>query len=170
MIPKSTGRIPSRQYTSQEIRDELLRFIEQKFYPGQPVAFAKDRPRLLKWVVFEFSTWLDRREVTLPSQRFLQILRDQVLMEAVRNGNTGAIDYRPGYLRHVVQQHLAHHGDEIYEEAKSIRTLADRALWATQRIAPAAPDPVRELASAARLLKSAKRPVKRPENDQLTLL
>jgi hypothetical protein len=162
-------RLPVKQPTSPELQDELLRFIRSKFYPSDPVSFAKDTPRLLAWVVREFATWLEARAVSLPPTRFLEILRDHILMDAVRHG-TDKIAYRPAWLRAVVQSHLSHHGEDYYEEAKSIRTLADRALWAAQRASAPAPDPIRELAAAARLLQAQKRPSKRPVKAQLTLL
>jgi hypothetical protein len=163
-------RLPVKQPTSPELLAELLRFISVKFYPSDPVSFSKDKPRLLDWVVFEFARWLEKRAVTLPPQRFLEIIRDTVLMEALRHGNTGKITYRPAWLRAIVQSHLAHHGEEYYDEGKCIRTLSDRALWAAQRSTAPAPDPVRELAQAARLLKATKRPSKPPVKAQLTLL
>ena len=159
-----------KQPTSPELLEELLRFIQSKFYSSDPVSFAKDKPRLLTWVILEFATWLESRAVTLPPARFLAICRDTILMDAVRHGNTGAITYRPAWIRAVVQSHLAHHGEEYYEEAKSIRTIADRALWAATRATVPAPDPVRELAQAARLLKAKKRAPKAPVKTQLTLL
>ena len=170
MRPKP-HRLPVKQPTSPELLDELLRFIQVKFYPSDPIAFAKDKPRLLDWVVFEFARWLQTRGVTLPPQRFLEIIRDTILMEAIRHGNTGNIAYLPAWLRAVVQSHLVHHGEDYYEEGKCIRALADRALWATQRATQAAPDPVRDLAAASALLRRAqKRPSKAPIKAQLTLL
>ena len=162
-------RPPVKQPTSPELQTELLRFIQTKWYPGEAVAFAKDTPRLLSWVIREFATWLEEKAVTLPPSRYLEIMRDTILMDAACHA-TGAIAYRPAWLRKVVQSHLAMHGEEYYEEAKSIRTIADRALWAAQRATVAAPDPIRELAQAARLARPRKRPSRRPVKDQLTLL
>jgi len=167
-------RLPVHQPTSPELLEELLRFIQVQFYPSDPIAFAKDKPRLLDWVVFEFARWLQSRGVTLPPRRFLEIIRDTVLMDAIRHGNTGKIIYRPAWLRSIVQSHLAHHGEEYYEEGKSIRTISDRALWAAQRPTAPAPDPVRELATTAHLLRlsqrSKKTAQKPPIKAQLTLL
>lgn len=173
-MAKPAHRLPVHQPASPDLLEELLRFIQVKFYPSDPVSFAKDKPRLLDWVVFEFARWLQRREVTLPSRRFLEIIRDTVLMDALRHGNTSKIIYRPGWLRSIVQSHLEHHGEEYYEEGKSIRTISDRALWAAQRSTAPAPDPVRDLATTANLLRIARRAQKRPSKPvakaQLTLL
>lgn len=167
-------RPPVKQPTSPELLEELLRFIQSKFYPSSPVDFAKDKPRLITWVILEFATWLEDRAVTLPPARYLTIVRDTILMDAVRHGNTGKIGYRPAWLRAVVQSHLAHHGEDYYDEAKSIRTIADRALWAAQRATSPAPDPIRDLARTAKLLtiaqRSKKAAQKPPVKAQLTLL
>jgi hypothetical protein len=168
-------RPPLKQPTPIEIRDELLRFIQTKFYQGDQVSFLKDRPRLLKWVILKLADYLDDKAVTIPAGRYLEIMRDKVLMNAVRFGKTEQIKYRPAWLGVVVDQHLAHHGEEYYEEAKSIRNLVDNALTiAHSRPVHDQPDPVRELARAARLLDGRNSPKmaakKRVKNDQLSLL
>jgi hypothetical protein len=48
----------------------------------------------------------------------------------------------------VIQSHFKHHGDEIYEEVKSIRTLTENALVIAQQSVGQAPDPVGKLAAA----------------------
>lgn len=157
-----------KQHTPEEIRDELLRFIRTKFYQGEAVEFEKDRPRLLKLVVLKFASWLDERGVTLPSDRYLAIMRDTILMDAVRFG-TAEIKYRPGWLGVVVEKHLAHHGEEYYEEAKALRSVVETSLMLA-RAGVQGRDPVRELAQASRLLKAKKRVIKPVVNDQLNLL
>jgi hypothetical protein len=159
-----------KQQTSVELRDELLRFIEVKFYPGRPIDFIKDRRQLLKLAVLKFAAWLDERGVTLPSNRYLEIVRDTILMEAVRFGRIEQVKYIPGWLGVVVEKHLEHHGEEYYEEAKSIRSVAEAALLIAGRSVVAAADPVRELSKVNALLKSPNRTKKRQFNDQLNLL
>lgn len=174
MARPKPNRLPVKQPTSPELLEELLRFIQTKFYPSDPVQFCKDKPRLLSWVIFEFATWLEDKDLTLPPARYLAIMRDTILMDAVRHGNTGGIAYRPAWLRAVVQSHLAHHGEEYYEEAKSIRTLADHAVWVAGRAIRPAADPIRDLATTAKLLSIARRSKKQPQKPalkaQLTLL
>lgn len=168
---KRPQRQPRRQATPLEIRDELLRFIQSKFYPADPVNFAKDRPRLLKWVVLKFASYLDDRGVTIPANRYLEIMRDQVLMEAVRFGRTDEIKYRPAWLGKVVELHLDHHGEDYYEEGKSLRNQVDQALAiARSGVQRSDRDPVRDLAQASRLLTGKKRPFKSLKKDQLNLL
>lgn len=149
-----------RQITSDDLVDSLLSLIRTKFYQGHPVSFAKDRPRLLKWVVLYPATWLNKRAVTLPSDRYKDILTE-ILMAAARFCEPTKVTYLPAYLRQVVTSHFQVHGDEYYEQAKSIRNLVDNAvLMAGQARQTAAPDPVAELAAAARLLRPVKKPAK----------
>ena len=151
------------QPTSEALRNDLLDFLQRKFYQGHPVAFAKDRKRLLDWVVLWPAKWLNERGITLPGDRYREIFM-AVFMDGLRFGNTGNITYLPAWLAKVIQSHFDHHGEEIYDRAKSIRSLADHVMHSLGRLTPHAPDPVRHLAAAARLLKPRKAPPKRPLN------
>ncbi len=148
--------------------DGLLEFIRVKFYPGDNVAFAKDRRLLLKWVVLYFAAWLDGKAVSLPLADYKDIVT-KVLMEAAVHG-TGKIKYRPAYLRYVLQSHLRIHGEDYYNKAKAVRNLADNALALVGRLAVKTADPIKDLATAARLIDPKKRTVKAPVKEQLTLL
>lgn len=158
-----------KQQTSEELRDDLLGFIQRKFYPGEGVAFAKDRRLLLKWVVLFPAKWLNEKAVTLPPERYREIFM-KVMLEALACGNTGAIHYRPAWLAKVIQSHFAVHGQELYDEAKSARSLAENALAVFGKLSRAEPDPVRELARAASLLAVAKPAKKMTLKSQLELL
>jgi len=157
------------QPTSEALRNDLLDFLQRKFYQGHPVAFAKDRKRLLDWVVLWPAKWLNERGITLPGDRYREIFM-AVFMDGLRFGNTGNITYLPAWLAKVIQSHFAVHGDEIYDEGKNLRAVLDRTLLVAGRQVNRSPDPVRELAQAAHLLQAKKRPQKPPVKAQLTLL
>lgn len=158
-----------KQQTSQELRDDLMGFLQRKFYDGHPIEFRKDYRRLLDWVVLWPAKWLIEKGVSLPDDRYREIFMS-VFMDALRFGNTDGINYLPAWLGRVIQSHFAVHGDEIYESAKSLRTLVEHALLSAGKAAVARPDPVRELAALARLVKAPK-PVKKPsQKEQLNLL
>jgi hypothetical protein len=159
-----------RQPTPQELVDEVLRFIETKFYAGDPVSFLKDRRRLLRWVVLRPAQWLDDRGVTISTEAYREILVDKILMTALRYGNTGDIHYRPAWLAKVVESHLDIHGEEYYESAKAVRAIVEHTLLVAGRLAHAQPDPIRDLAAARRLIPVKRKVPKRSRNDQLTLL
>jgi hypothetical protein len=73
------------------------------------------------------------------------------------------IRYWPGYLMHCVQEHFKHHGDDYYQEGKSVRSALERSMMAFKRISTpeAGPDPVRQMAQARALISSPKRTRKR---------
>jgi hypothetical protein len=105
--------------------------------------------------------------VTLPAEKYREIFM-AVFMDGLRFGDTENITYLPTWLAKVIQSHFDHHGDEIYEQAKSIRALAENALFSAGKLAKSGPDPVRELAAASRLLRPQKRPVKLPKKGPVT--
>ncbi|MDE2020942.1 MAG: hypothetical protein KGJ13_11450, partial [Patescibacteria group bacterium] len=103
---------------------ELMDFVQTKFYEGDPAGFSKDRRRLLQWVILWPAEFLDEKGVTLPPDRLKQIFVDTILL-ALQQGNTGNIKYRPAWLGRVIQSHFKIHWDDIYQEAKSARLLAE---------------------------------------------
>ena len=141
--------LPARkQPTPQELRDDLLAFLDRKFYPGRPIDFAKDRRRLLDWVVLWPAKWLDDRGVTIPGDRYRDIFMG-VFMDGLRFGHTENIAYFPAWLAKVIQSHFAVHGDEIYDEGKNLRAVLERTLFVAGKQVAQPPDPVRSLAAAA---------------------
>jgi hypothetical protein len=144
-----------------EIVADLLSAIRGQFY-GETKQFFQDRAFLLRNVVLWPAKWLNQRGVTLPPARYKAILLD-VFTGIKQHGQTGAVKYWPGYLMKCVQDHFIHHGEEYYEEGKSLRTSTERALLAAAmagKTHTVAPDPVQSLAQAQRLVALPKR---RPE-------
>jgi hypothetical protein len=159
-----------KQDTPQELSDDLLDFLHRKFYQTQTLQFAKDRPRLLAWVVLWPAKWFDERGVTVPTAKYKEIFMG-VFMDGLRYGATDKIKYFPAWLAEVIQSHFAHHGEEYYEQAKATRTATENALLMAQKLpAMEVTDPIRQLAQAARLLKPKKQAINAPKKDQLTLL
>lgn len=160
------------QPTPEDLRDILLNFIRTHWYGGQSgpdrVQFYKDRRLLLKWVVLKFAAWLDQRGVTLPPERYREIMLKNILQPALAHGQVIRIAFVPAYLGKTVETHLAMHGDEYYDEAKSLRHRLQSVLAGASRSIVATPvDPVRELAAAARLLQPKKPTRKTRVNPQL---
>lgn len=153
------ARRPSlKQPTPQELTDACLLFLRTKFYQGNDRAFFQDRNKLLTWVVLFPASWLNKRGVTIHGDQYRQIFF-KVFMQAAAHMET-KVKYVPAYLRQVIQSHLAIHGEEYYEEAKSVRNLAEATLLLIGRpvaSAQAAPDPVRELALARQLILGSKK-------------
>jgi hypothetical protein len=161
-----------KQPAPDELRDELLRFIQTHFYAGQPVAFAKDTRRLLEWVVLKLAVYLDDKAVFIPTARYLDIMKNEILMPALQCGDTGNITYLPAWLGKVVESHLKIHGEDYYNEGKAERENIHTYLAGALKAAQAGiqgRSPIQEMATAARLLKTKKTVFKRPSKDQLSL-
>jgi hypothetical protein len=159
----------SKQMTSEELTEACLTFLKRKFYSTETVAFAQDREKLLEWVVLWPASWLDEREITIPVERYREIFM-KVMMDAVVHGNE-RIKYRPAWLRQVIQSHFDIHGEEIYNAAKNVRTIAESILLSAGRAAvPQAVDPIRQMAQARAILLAAKSQAKtKPVKEQLNL-
>ena len=150
MKPKNFQRL--RQPTPEELTDSCLSILRAKFYmlPGDEKCFAQDRKRLLKWVVLFPAAWLNSKGVTLHGDQYREIFVKTFIQAA--SHVQSKIQYRPGYLRHVIQEHFRHHGEDYYDQAKATRNLLDQTMVALSQARPAAPDPVREMASARQIL------------------
>jgi hypothetical protein len=167
-----------KQHLPVDIVTDLLTAIRNQFYADSRDQFLKDQHFIKREFCLYLASWLDKRGVTLKPDRYKALLLG-LLNEIKTHGNTAAVKYWPGYLKHVLQQHLKHHGEDIYHEAKSLRTLAENSLLSLSHLnggasAAAEPtlDPIRAMAEARRDLlqnKRSKRPSK-SQADQLSLL
>jgi hypothetical protein len=160
-----------KQPTPQDMTDACLEFLHRKFYQGEGEGrrFAQDRKRLLLWVVLWPATWLNERGVTIHGEAYKQIFFKVMLQADMHRSER--IKYRPAWLRMVIQSHWKMHGEEYYEEAKSMRSVTEKLLLLTG-VAKSGPDPVKELASARSILAAhtpKRTPPKRTANDQLNL-
>jgi hypothetical protein len=157
------------QPTPKELTDSLLDFLRRKFYDGNPKRFFQDRRRLLAWVVLWPAGWLKGKGVTVTTERYREIFCS-VFLESL-TFRSEKITYLPAWLRMVIQSHFRCHGDEIYEAAKSLRTLAENALLVAGRaVGERHSDPIDELSAALRIVSAKKRPSNPTRKDQLTLL
>ena len=156
MKPKNFQRIT--QPTPAELTDSCLSILRTKFYAGDDRGFYQDRRKLLNWVVLMPAKWLNNKGVTFHGDQYREIFVKVFIQAAAHVASK--VHYRPAYLRHVIQEHFKHHGEDYYDQAKATRNLVEQAMVALGQRAPAAPDPVRELATAAALLQAPKRKLK----------
>ncbi len=155
--PKKPARI--QQPTPLELRNEILSFIQRKFYPDdRSGSFYKDRQNLLRWVVLKPAVWLDEKGVTINTTAYREILVEKILMEALRHGATDSIKYIPAWLGKCVDSHLSIHGEKYYEAAKSFRSTIEQTLLLTQQRQQPAQNPIQQLAAAAALIRPSRRP------------
>jgi len=170
MKPKNYQRI--KQPTPVELRDACLNFLRTKFYahPGDDKCFAQDRSRLLAWVVLWPASWLNGKGVTIHGDRYREIFIKTFMNAAAHLESK--VKYRPAYLRQVIQSHFKIHGEEYYDEAKSLRNQVESIMLLVGKAGPKEADPVKELAAAREILtalKPKKAPLKTGLNNQLNL-
>lgn len=159
------------QQTPKEVLEALLGLVQRKFYAGDAVNFAKDKKRILQWaLLWPAREWFKPKSVSLPAARYQEILT-KVIMEATIY-QAEKINYRPAWLARVIQSHFAMHGDEIYEEGKAVRNVAENALLALGKLPVREDALVNDFAAASHLLdaKPAKRKRAIQIDNQLNLL
>jgi hypothetical protein len=165
----TTPRPPRpKQSVAIQLRDDLLRLLWQKFYADDPAGpkeaarcFGQDRAKLLGWVILWPARFMSGKGFTVTGERYKSIFSN-IIIEAVRHGNTSRLGYRPAWLKMVMQSHFKKHWEQYYDEAKGVRAQAEHALHVLgqlPRVAP--PNPVEELAAAGALLARTK-PAKKP--------
>jgi hypothetical protein len=157
MNPRAKARRPERlpQQTPQAVLDALLGLVQRKFYQGEGVQFAKDRTRLLQWaLLWPARDWFKPKAVSLPAARYQEILSKIILEATVHQADK--VHYRPAWLARVIQSHFERHGDEIYAEAKSLRTLAESTLLTLGKLPQRSDNLVNDFAAASVLLDAAK--------------
>src|SRR6185503_11203997 len=148
-----------------EIVNDLMA-AARSFYSDFPERWFADQSFIRQRVVTWPAGWLRKRGVSLKPERYKEILLG-LFLDIKRKGNTGAVKYWPGYLAHCVQEHFKHHGDEIYEEAKSFRVALENALGKAQT-APR-PDPVAVIAQVHQALAKKLNRKHRRSEKQLSL-
>lgn len=167
---RKTAPVRQSQPTSKELTDSCLSLIRTKFYQGDDRSFAKDRQRLLAWVVLFPASRLNKMGVTLHGDQYREIFV-KVFIQAAAHV-TSKVKYRPAYLRQVIQSHFDIHGEEYYEAAKSVRNLVEQTVLLARQSQPAALDPVKELANARSILYAGqvkKTAIKAVVKEQLSL-
>lgn len=122
----------AKQSLPEQIVADLLGVIRRQFLADLAEKEWYQHRRFLLRVVTWPAAWLNRRGVSLPPARYKAVFLG--ILDGVKvHGATAQVKYWPGYLLHCVQEHFKHHGDELYEEAKSVRHSVERAL---SRVAP----------------------------------
>jgi len=111
------------------MRPKIARFIEsqlrevRRFYCDADKAYFQDRRRLIKAIVWPVK-WMNERGVRAPASLYARILGN-VISTINLHGNLGEIDRFSVYFLHSVQEHMKHHGDQYYYEAKAARPISD---------------------------------------------
>lgn len=123
----------------------LLETVRLRFYASRvdPRQFHRDR-RMLLYALTWPAVWLDRRGLTCPGRRYLNLINER--LDAIRaHGDPACYNaYFPRYLLKCLQDWFERYGDDLYGELKHIRNALDQVL-ASARFAARIRDDAREL-------------------------
>lgn len=111
----------------ERLLGELLAAVRERFYAGKPTAeFHRDRRRLIYALSWP-ADWLGQRGLFCPPSRYRAIVVAR--LDAVRaHGDPARYGaFFPSYLLKCLQDHFAHHGEELYDELKHIRNALELA-------------------------------------------
>ena len=111
----------------EEFLAGLLDHLRVRFYTTKPMAeFHRDRRRLLYALCWP-ADWLECRGLFCTPARYRAIVVAR--LDAIRaQGDPARYGaYFPTYLLKCLQDHFAHHGDELYDELKHIRNALELA-------------------------------------------
>lgn len=129
------------------IRDMFCREWPDKQW-GQWFGFI--RREVVTWP----AAFMAKKGFALSSERYAKVMLD--LLKDIRvHGDTGRVNFIPGYLQKCVQNHFPLHWEEYYAEAKSARALTDRAILGLAK-APAAANSERHVETLAEIHKALK--------------
>jgi predicted SprT family Zn-dependent metalloprotease len=162
-IVASNASSRPKQERPKDFIIDMLRIIRGQFCPDLSNDEWYPHVQFLKRVLTYGAAWLNKRGVTIPPDRY-QAIYQNILNGIKQHGQTGQVRYWPRYLLHCVQEHFKHHGEEYYEEGKSIRATVERNMLAFQRAhdAPRGVDPIETYAQAHAVLSAPKRRKKTP--------
>lgn len=159
-----------------QVISELMGVIKRQFCGHMT---GKMWGQWFKFLRREVVTWpagfMWEKHFALPQDRYLRLMLS-ILNDIKIHGDTGRINFVPGYLQTCVQSHFRKHWEEYYREAKSAAALADLAILGMKKAAPAAGEERKgeALVHIHRALKAdhlAKRKkASKPQGEQLSLL
>jgi hypothetical protein len=104
---------------------ELLSAVRERFYATKPAAqFHRDRRGLIRALSWP-ADWLERRGLFCSSSRYRALVVAR--LDAIRTHGDPARygAFFPSYLLKCLQDHFAHHGEELHDELKHIRNALE---------------------------------------------
>jgi hypothetical protein len=149
--------------------EEMLRQIRREFFQDKAdKPFFQEREMLIEAITWP-AHWMNERGAKLPASGYRRIL-GKVIGTIKRHGNQVKFRRFSLYFFKAVQEHMNHHGDEYYYEAK-VRPISAVLPAVTRHVRPGrAPDRTTEtLAQMNQILRSpggrrrARQPGRQPE-------
>ena len=109
---------------TSDVVESLLRRIRENLYPDNDSEFHKDRKRLVHAITW-IANWMERRGLATSPKAYYTLISRQVA-DIVEHGQPERYaQYLPTYLLKCIQQHILHHGDELYDRLKRIRSYVE---------------------------------------------
>lgn len=137
MRPSSNNRPPLRDAPSlQPLLQSLLQTIGRRFYSHQPPEhFHRDR-RMLLYALSWPAHWLQQRNLRLSASDYRQLIIQRLDAIAAHGQPALYLAYFPRYLLKCLQDHLHHHGEQLYEHIKHASYNLDLILRRLQELPP----------------------------------
>lgn len=136
---------------ADQVSERFLRSIRNQFYQENEKLFFQERLLLLQAITWP-ARYLDDRGVKLNAKRYTEILTT-VIRTINRHGNLRTVRSFARYLLHAVQEHMKHHGEEYYEQAKAVsRDIAAVMEGYSRKPLPAQDNTTKTLADLHRLV------------------
>jgi hypothetical protein len=149
---------------------EFLQMIRSQFYFDKPdFHFHQHRSILIKAFTYPAS-YLAARGMTqeLPAARYRHLVQD-VIQEVKRFGQMSSAISPAHYFFKVMQTHMQHHGEDYYDECRSVRNAVAQITAGVSKV-PETDSTLADLAALHRLAASGARRVKqKPASPQLDL-
>jgi hypothetical protein len=112
----------------QRFVEEMLSRIRREFFRyATNKQFFQERPLLIQAITGP-AKYMNERGVKAPASLYRRIL--QTVIDTIRQkGNRSKIQRFSVYFLHCVQEHMKHHGDEYYYQAKAARPIGSLLPW-----------------------------------------
>jgi hypothetical protein len=147
--------VPQAARLSPDLVADFIRIIKDQFYLDVPERrFRQQRSMLVQAITYP-AAWLAKRGMTqeISSSRYRDLIND-VVAEVKRFGRMSEAYSPAHYFFKVMQTHMAHHGEEYYDECRSVRNAVAQ-VSASFRKAPATDSTLADLDTLYRLAKGA---------------
>lgn len=123
--PEPAGFNVAARMMAPEFLNEQLAALRKAFFAGKSDRqFFQERDLLRQAIAFPAARLKERFGVTATDDLYRRVLAT-VIETIKRHGNLRKIERFSVYFLHAVQQHMDHHGEKYYEDAKAARSAAD---------------------------------------------
>ena len=146
---------------TKAVLETLLQLTRKRFYSYWEQTYFFRYQRFLKKCVTWPASWMDRRGVAMPAKRYESLLKERI-EDIATNGNHRKIPYFPKYFLSCLQDHFAHHGEDLYYDLKKARNIFDLSFENLDKLKIREEDQTTKILSEAHKILATPKPKKRP--------